>query len=419
MLTALRTQTVERGDLQVVYNVHPGVVIGILADLVLKHDPYFRPMASWKMIREKGQLVTALNALYQAVTQPAAYGMGAKEDVARWEAENADWIIIADSLGLGVASLRQRARLSATEGDDLRAILEDMRLWNGGQLEIEDKTKYDLMTPENVTEDEHAFAFMALSFAWEKIIQSKYLVNVPIGEGEFKKAERARLIRAQRLAGLYIACVASYRVAALKAYSRLANLESIKARIMTQWTGYGEELVSELHKAANLPVHPWLAAADGLTLPGRALTPWAASSPVLGLPQSLFEAVRPKLGKPGDPLPSIERAAMLARDLNRSLEVLRSTPDAAFDGAATVLGFTNASTRINLGLYGAELRVNHCDGLSCTQNFSSPLELYSMITLPVQLAAGTPWVGRWGVTEYQDGRLGSLNTKATTYLEPA
>jgi hypothetical protein len=423
LLLPLTTENIGRADLTVLHDYAPGALLANMARILFAYNPWIRTPPDWdSLISDPVSGLTLGTTLDEAFASPAAYGLKMEAgSTDTWLQKNKTWVIMADALGYsGPATSRQvrfRDSVLLTSGSSsIERLLSGM---NGGDMQKFGPGHIDGADGgPKLTVEEVALMRLMLALDWAPIVESGYFTQVPAPPEGVRREAYGRMVRAYRLATILQQMACSLRAFPLKPVARLLQLPSVAAQARLEWGVKAEDVFETFRQLEQLPLHRVLARADALSLPGRALTPWAATSEVRGLPRFWAEKARTKRTTLGL-LALVDEAYEPARQLLKAVDRITAMPTNAWALAGQTLGLvpTQPSLRPRMGLFGSDLTPAHFDGLYASEKLTLA-EATTRLTLPVLRTGGNPWVGAQRIVTLKEGLLDGVAYGVTISVEP-
>lgn len=292
-------------------------------------------------------------------------------------------------------------------------------------LDILEKEEFDppvKMTAEEVDLDHimeedpkrEPFARLILTMAYEAMIKSGLFTKIAPPENT---AEREQFLRVERILLLRTMLqIVSMQTTLLRVRPILRYLRTDQARIRLSEDfepsrlEYWESLID---RVLALPVHPWIAMAEGPSVPTARRTPWGASTPTILLDRIFFRdiwdgkgnrtaqeiaAEAMKLQARIDPVRLLQKLGDMLKAFRRLLDEIDESGRA--QKIYTLLGFTTTVSPVRIPLWDVDVMPFYSDGLNSTAAVADLIEASYQPHFPAQSGRGSPWIGENDIILY-------------------
>jgi hypothetical protein len=417
LLNAIDTENINRPEYLVLTDYAPGAHVANVTRLAVAYDPWIRTPPPWEtLLKSPSELAGLSSAVDKALASPSAYGIKLPDKTGEtdWFSANMAWVTLAEALGFGGTTMGRRARLTRSGFLTTERTEETLMALNGDQIqELGDGDILGQSTKTPLRDEELALIRLFFALDWARLIEGGYFEKIGEAPAATRRQEWARMMRAQRLSGIFLRYLAGLRAFTLRPYARLLQQKQIRDRAILEWGATAEPIIATIEKAAALPIHRILASADAAGLPGRASTPWASASPVLAVPRRLLTKIKAS----DDVLKVFEPAYTCAKALLHCNEALLAQPEQGWSTAETALGLVSTGVRPALSLFGRDLLPVHSDGMWATSTLSLS-DLAFRPILPTTKRGGVPWISGTRVIEWRDHQIDGAAYPITVAIEP-
>jgi len=412
-----------RDDLELIYDTKPMRIIHGFIELITAFNPWIKPPPQWaELVEDPEKLNRIAPVVLSESVKPAAFGIalpkiGDMDTRAAWALDNQYWLALAEAISLGAPVLTMRTRLRDWLGKVDSGRLADRLARPFPEPGLSSPT---LVTNGGLSEPEQALVLLWLSLSWERILGGKYLEDIGEAPTGTRKNEWARVQRMLRLSALSLSLSYGLKSFIFRPIARLAAIPGVKARFLLEQGGEAETKLKMIAEAAAIPIHPWLAVADGVGAEAMHQSPWAPASRARGVPTPILNT----FAQPGATLMDLlDAAAMNARAFMSEYQSMKAQPGNHLDTAAGVLGLTTSSTPTRVPLYAEEREYLHTDGVTWQSGGEITPTLLSILPiLPAQLLTlpdeQEAWIGELRLVRAQSDLNEPSPTRARIYIEP-
>jgi hypothetical protein len=281
--------------------------------------------------------------------------------------------------------------------------------------DVTESTWHDIMAKDPIREP---FAQLALTMAYEHIVRSNVFDKLTGPESTSPEKSQYTLIeRGLLLTTMLRTLSVQTSLLRLRPMLRYLRMEQSQVRLQEELLPATLEYWNALiDRILGMPVHPWIALAEGTSVPAGRMTPWGNSTPSILLDRAYLSSPWDGTRDP----PAAERAAFAA-EMNKRLDaagllekmsgVLKSVrtlmDDLAegerFTKVAALLGFVTTGAPVPIPLYGADFKPFHTDGLNATESMTDIIAKTFQPHFPVLAPGYSPWVGEDQFVLYTGG----------------
>jgi hypothetical protein len=407
-------------------------VLALLARVLLARNPLItQPLTNTPLWENAGNPKAAegmARLALRAINDPFFLRLKGVEttDNIMTNPDAAPWLIASQNLGLaGIVSF-PRVYLKSVE--PLRDAL--LKLAKPEDAGMAPNLKLSLDSIIDADPMREPFALIALVMGYEQIVRSSLFDKIPPAEQTTEKAPYAMLHRILMMTALMRTLSIQTPLLRIRPILRYLRMEQSRARLREG--GMSDPQLQHweaiIDKVLELPVHPWIARAEEVSLPTARITPWGDATPTILLERNFLASPWDGLGNP-----SQEERSRYAADVNKRLDAVELLTtvqpllleirklmidlddEGRFAKVAATLGFTKPRGPVPVPLWSSSFKPVHLDGLNATESVSDLIALSFQPHLPVQGTTHSPWVGE-DAWEHYEGAL-RVDGRTSTWSE--
>lgn len=432
-------RTLDRPDATVVYDYWPRALIALLAKVAIARNPYIHTPPGGSVFgagaesREGLRTEEFLRQLTRLAYDPQFWRPPrAGEPTTGAYHELASLLAAAQSVGTDAIIMMRREPLS--ENADVLAalnLLADADGQPGANLLPTTAILSEQDWPNATDPSAHSyiepFVRTTLALTYDRIVMSGLFNIVEPGEMKGERKEYVHLQRLARMATMMRYLYMQPMLGVLRPLLRWVMAPSNRKVLERTYNKADLEAWDEVAtEILGLKIHPWIAAAERLSLPMKRETAWSSGNDTYGLPADLLQRIETpaatRTQDSGPRVPNVDRVIgadvlyaqlrLPVRRLSRTLEELKR--DGRLDLITSALGFVATGAPYRLPLWETGLEIIHSDGLYATHSVSDLVELSLQIALPTlppsYQSQPTPWIGDRSLVELTSRSLSGEGT---------